>query len=205
MKPSLCLSLLFLTSLMPTLAHAEADAVAAKKQHGLIGSNYRLQPLDIIQINIFQEPDLSTEARISSDGSVTLQFIGNVTLGGKTVHEATELIKKRYYDEEILTNPQVTINLLSYTERRAYVHGQVLKPGPVVIPPEETMTLSQVISAAGGLSRIADKTIKLTRIDANGKKVVTKHELGDIMAEDPKAKDIVIMDGDTIFVPEDWF
>ncbi len=202
MKMNTNLILLF-ACLLPSLTFAETPGAPnpANKQGGLIGSNYKLHPLDVIQVTVFQEPDLTAEARLSQDGKITLALIGEVHVGGKTVGEARDLIRKLYYEGDILQNPQVTVNLLSYAERRVYVHGQVNKPGPVVIPPEETMTLSQAISAAGGVTRIADYDIVLTRVDAKGKKVVTEHELDDIL-DDTDTSDVVIHDSDTIFVRE---
>ncbi len=173
---------------------------AGSKTQGLIGLNYKIQPLDVIQITVFKEPDLDREVRVAQDGSVTLPLIGKVNIEGMTMHDATTLITE-LYDRDYLVNPQITLNLLSYTERRAYVHGQVNRPGPIIIPPEETMTLSQVVSAAGSRTRLASNTIRVTRTGKDGKKKVFELQFDEIL-EDPEAKDIVIIDGDSIFIPE---
>lgn len=171
---------------------------SGKKGH--IGSNYILQPLDIIQVEVFQEPDLEKQVRVSQDGSIALPLVGKVSVAGLTVSDANNLITQ-LYERDYLVNPQVSLLLLEYTEQRAYVHGQVNRPGPVVIPPEEQMTLTQVISAAGGMTRLASDSIQLTRTDANGRKKVIEVSFDDIL-EDPDAKDIAVEDGDSIFVPE---
>ncbi|WP_309385750.1 polysaccharide biosynthesis/export family protein [Cerasicoccus frondis] len=183
---------------MPLLASAQNSA--ASKNRGLIGSNYTLQPLDILQMTVYKEPELEQQVRISQEGTIILPLVGKVHIAGMSINDATTLITD-LYNRDYLVNPQITLLLLSYTERRAYVHGQVNRPGPVIIPPEETMTLSQVISAAGSTTRLASDTIRVTRTDENGKKTVFELDFDEIL-EDPEAKDIIIMDGDSIFIPE---
>lgn len=190
--------LLLLVSILPTFGNAQE----ATKNVGLSGANYQLQPLDVIQVTVFQEPDLEQQIRISQDGGTKLQLIGEINLGGLTINQANKLITDRY-NRDFLVNPQISIELLSYTEQRAYVHGQVNNPGPVIIPPEETMTLSQVISAAGSMTRLASDKIRVTRFDDEGKKQVKTYYFDDIL-KDPAANDVVIQNGDSIFVSERW-
>lgn len=196
MKTITSLCLLFAALLVPALAQAQVAA----KTTGLTGSNYQIQPLDVLQITVFKEPDLEQQVRVSAEGAITLPLIGKVHVAGMTVPDTTTLITD-LYNRDYLVNPQINIALLSYTERRAYVHGNVHRPGPVIIPPEEVMTLSQVISAAGGRTRMASDTIKLTRTDKDGKKTTTEYDFDDIL-EDPQAYDITIQDGDSIVIPE---
>lgn len=198
MKRLTHLILLLLVGLMPALVSAQYSN--ASKNQGLIGANYTLQPLDVIQVTVFKEPEMDREVRVSQDGHITLPLIGQVHVAGMSIHDTTTLITD-LYNRDYLVNPQISLILLSYTERRAYVHGQVNRPGPVIIPPEETMTLSQVISAAGSTTRLASDTIRVTRTDKDGKKRVFELDFDEIL-KDPEAKDIVIMDGDSIFIPE---
>ncbi|MGE9295401.1 MAG: polysaccharide biosynthesis/export family protein [Puniceicoccales bacterium] len=189
---------LILVALLAASAAQAQDSLS--KKAGLAGANYILQPLDVILIKVFQEPELEQEVRVSGEGSITLPLIGKIHVAGMTVHDATRMITD-LYNRDYLVNPQVTLLLLSYTERRAYVHGQVNRPGPVIIPPEETMTLTQVISAAGSQTRLASDKIQVTRTDPDGRKRVITVYFDDIL-DDPQAKDIVIEDGDSIFVFE---
>ncbi|MEO0795308.1 MAG: polysaccharide biosynthesis/export family protein [Verrucomicrobiota bacterium] len=143
---------------------------------------------------------MEQQARVSGDGSITLPLIGKVHIAGMTLQDATTLITQ-LYDRDYIVNPQVSLLLIAYTERRAYVHGQVNRPGPVIIPPEESMTLTQVISSAGSRTRLASNRIQLTRVDESGRKKVIELYFDDIL-DDPKAKDIIVQDGDTIYIPE---
>ncbi|WP_269537694.1 polysaccharide biosynthesis/export family protein [Cerasicoccus fimbriatus] len=190
--------LLIIVSIFPALAGAQEST----KNIGLIGKNYELKPMDILRVTVYMEPDLEQEIRLSQDGTANLSLIGNTNLGGMSIKQANNHITD-LYNRDYLVNPQISLELMSYTEQRVYVHGQVNTPGPVVIPPEENMTLSQVISAAGSMTRLASDKIQLTRTDADGKKTVTIHYFDDIL-EDPASNDIIIKNGDSIFVSERW-
>lgn len=167
-------------------------------------SNYVIQPLDIFRMTVFQEPDLESEVRVAQDGTVVLPLIGSITVGGMTVVDVQQMITD-LYNRDYLVNPHVTLMMLQYTEQRLQVHGQVGRPGWVVIPPEEEMTLSQAISAAGGLTRLADGgDIRLKRVSPSGKSKVIRIDFDEIL-KDPEAKDIQVYDGDNIFVTERIF
>lgn len=169
-----------------------------------IPSTYIIQPLDIFRVTIFQHPDLLTEVRVARDGTVILPLIGKITVGGMTILDVQRMIQSMY-EADYLVNPHVNIMMLQYTERRIQVHGQVNNPGPVIIPPEETMTLSQAISAARGLTRLADaRDIRLKRAMPDGSHRVIRINFSEIL-KDPSAKDIEVFEGDDIFVTERIF
>lgn len=166
--------------------------------------NYIIQPLDIFRVTVFQEPDLESEVRVSKDGTVALPLIGKINVAGMTVLDAQHMIRE-LYNRDYLVKPHVTLMMLQYTERRIQVHGQVNQPGPVVIPPEEEMTLSQALSAAGGLTRLASSSnILVKRVDEQGKSKVIRIDFDEIL-KDPQAKDIKMREGDNIFVQERIF
>lgn len=146
---------------------------------GSVGSVYRISPNDLIHIKVYQEDDLETKLRVSADGSATFPLLGTVQLGGKSVDEATALIR-RELARDYLVNPQVNLVVLEYSKKRFTVLGQVFKPGSYEIPSEETVYFPQAIALAGGFTRIAKKSkVQVTRqiggsqttiyIDANSK------------------------------------
>ncbi len=194
-----------LSFLLTALAHGQSESAGGNSFSSTgLASNYVIQPLDIFRVSVFQEPDLQTEVRVAKDGSVVLPLIGKITVGGMTAIDAQKMIRD-LYNKDYLVEPHVTLMMLQYTERRIQVHGQVNKPGPVVIPPEEEMTLSQAISAAGGMSRLAaTSSVLVKRVDESGKSKVIRIDFDEIL-EDPEAKDIKVIDGDNIYVRERIF
>jgi protein involved in polysaccharide export with SLBB domain len=165
----------------------------------LASGNYRIVPSDVLEISVFQEEDMSTQQRVSKDGTITFPFLGRVKIGGMTVDQVsshlTQLLKKEY-----LVNPQVSVSILTYAPRRFSVLGQVQNPGSFEIPGEEVMTLPAAIAMAGGDTRIGDiKRVRITRVQA-GKTVTMK-----VNAKDPKNRDFEVFQGDVITVPESLF
>ncbi len=168
-----------------------------------IGSaDWVLQPQDLIRIQIYKEPDLSGERRISQEGTIELALVGRVELRNKTLRQAEALIRS-LYDKDYLVNPQVSLIVLEYAPRSVEVFGMVQTPGVVYFPKEEGMTLTGAISRAGSFTRLANKravTIRRTMPDG---KVET---LGPINVEDLTKGGATntwpLQQGDVINVPE---
>ena len=164
---------------------------------------YVLSPNDLVQMRVYQEEDLETKARIAKDGTVTIPLIGVVQIGGKTVEEATGLIRE-LLDKDYLVNPQITLTVTEYAKRRFTVLGQVQKPGTYEIPNEESVTLLQAVAMAGGYTRLANPgKITLTRVVGAQKTMLTLD--GRAMASDNSTKSFTVMPEDTITVAERIF
>jgi polysaccharide biosynthesis/export protein len=160
--------------------------------------NYVIVPLDVIHFRIIGEPETETEVRVASDGSVTLPYIGTVKVSGMSVAQARGLLFDKYA-QDFYVNPQIDMVIVSYKQRRVNVTGMVNKPGFVVFPPEEKMTLLGAIALAGDWSanRLASKTVKLIRNTENGE---TKTYEIDTTKVGPD--EWPLQDGDMIIVPE---
>ncbi|AYA62821.1 polysaccharide biosynthesis/export family protein [Alteromonas sp. RKMC-009] len=124
--------------------------------------SYKLAPDDVISVSVFGEPDLSLkEARVSSSGTIALSLIGQLTVKGKTISEAEQLIKNKYLDG-YLKKPDVTVTIVEY--RQFYVNGEVNKPGGYSF--REGMTIQRAITLAGGFTERASRsTVKLIKED----------------------------------------
>src|SRR5204863_7262878 len=108
--------------------------------------------------------------RIAKDGTSTFPLIGVVHLGGKTVQQATSMIRDALR-KDYLVNPQVTMSVIEYAKRRFTVLVQVQRHGTFEIPNEEYVTLLQAVAMAGGYTRLANRSgVTITRT-ASGKKV----------------------------------
>jgi protein involved in polysaccharide export with SLBB domain len=118
-------------------------------------SNYRLAPNDVLDFKVFQEPDLDAQVRIAGDGTTIFPLIGSVNLAGKTVAEATGLLRQRYLNG-YLVNPQISLIVQTYAKRGFTVLGQVQHPGPVELVGNQSVNLLEAIGMAGGYTRIAD-------------------------------------------------
>ncbi len=166
--------------------------------------SYKLTPLDVLNIKVFQEPDLDTVYKINADGNIVMPLIGAVKVGGLTVSDA-QLKIKELYEKDYLVNANITIFVTEYAPRRVYVIGQVLRPGEVLFPVEQELTLSRAIANAGGPSRIAKtRAINVKRKLADGTIRVFEVDL-DAILNDKSATDFPLRDNDTIEVKESAF
>jgi protein involved in polysaccharide export with SLBB domain len=131
-----------------------------------------------------REPESQREVPVflvRPDGSFSFPFIGRVEAGGRTPDAVAADISKRL--AKSLANPQVTVNIATSPSDRAYVGGEVRRPGPLDLT--GGLTLQQAILYSGGLLTTADK-----------KNVV-------VVRETPKhVYDVYIVDYDYIFGPE---
>lgn len=166
--------------------------------------NYTLQPSDLVKVEVFQEPDLLKEIRISADGTVVLPLIGKIKIGGLTIEEAQRLIRE-LYDRDYIVNPQVNLLILEYNPRFVQVLGQVNRPGFVAIRPEKGLTLVEAIAGANGFTRLGKKNaVRLKRKDKDGTIIFMKVDVEKILRA-PEIEDIDLQEGDVIFVDEKIF
>lgn len=185
------------TPQMTAQDYANASSTVAQPS-----STYRLRPLDLLEVKIFQEPDLDKVVKISADGSIVMPLIGQVYLAGLSVQDAQQRIKE-LYEKDYLVTAFATILIVEYSAQRVHVIGQVFRNGEVRFPPEEPMTLSKAIADAGGPTRLADmRNIKVKRKMADGSVKVFVVNLKAILGDATK-RDFPVYDGDTIEVPED--
>src|SRR5512133_2034351 len=85
---------------------AHGQATAADKPQTILG------PGDVIRVTVYQNPDLTTEARISELGQINFPLIGSVNVGNATVSAAEQRIAKMLRDGNFVLRPQVTVNVL---------------------------------------------------------------------------------------------
>src|SRR5262249_9250099 len=167
-----------------------------------VSGSYILSPNDLIQIEVFQEEDLRTSAKISKEGTTTLPRLGNVKLAGLTMGQATarltELLKKDY-----LVNPRVSMTVVSFSKKRFTVLGQVNSPGIKEMPDQESIDLLEAIGMAGGYTRIANPS-KITIKRREGANETVIQVDGKAMAKG-NGKGFQIKPGDTITVAESIF
>ncbi|HTQ32064.1 MAG TPA: polysaccharide biosynthesis/export family protein [Opitutaceae bacterium] len=176
-------------------------AAADDSTHGDNKSSYKLRPLDLLKVEVFQEPDLEREVRVSKNHTIVLPLIGTIDLTNMTVHDA-ELQVTELYGRDYLVNPQINITVMEYAPRSLNILGAVNSPGSVVIPPEQDLTLVDAIAHAGGFSRLANRTkVSLTRTLPSGEVQHFTVNADQLISGDT-ARQWIMHDGDVVFVPE---
>ena len=153
---------------------------------------------DTLRITVFQNPDLTVEARISENGQVNFPLIGNVVVGGSTVGVAEQKIAKLLRDGGFVLRPQVSIQLAQIRSSMVSILGQVLKPGRY---PIETVgsKASEMIAAAGGVAPGGADVVTLVGT-RNGRSIKLDIDLPAILQSGKSELDIPVDNGDIIYV-----
>jgi polysaccharide biosynthesis/export protein len=155
----------------------------------------RLGGGDLIEVSVYNVPELSTKARIGNSGDVYLPLIDYVHVGDLTVDEAQSLIEKRLGDGGFVRNPHVTIFVDESASQGVTVLGEVNKPG--IYPDLGDHKLYEIISEAGGFSPAAARKVSIIRHNQpNSIHVVLPRNLGDDMSGN-----VDVLPGDTVTVP----
>ncbi len=187
------------------LAAASAPAAATpEKTPARRVANYKLRQMDLVKIQVFQEPDLDRELRVSRDYTIVVPLVGAVDIRGLTVRE-TEMLLTELYRKDYLVNPQINITVTEYASRTVNVLGAVNSPGSVSLPPEKELGLLDVIARSGGFSRVANRSkVSLTRPQANGE---TENFIinADQLVNGDNASRWLVQDGDIVYVAEKVF
>ena len=165
-------------------------------------AGYRLASNDTVNIQVFQEDELQTTARIGKDGSIPFPLVGTISLGGRTVPEAAAAVSLALKD--YLVHPQVALRIADYSKKRFTVLGQVNRPGTFDLPDESPLTLLEGIGLAGGYSRIANPSkVIVKRRGPGGEQVF--HLNAKQMAKGSTVPSFQILPGDTVVVEESLF
>lgn len=197
-------ALFFALLVAPAAAQTEAPGGGGAADATVtVSSTYELAPYDVIDVSVYNEEDLHTRTKLGSDGTAILPLIGTVSLAGKTVAEANEMITKKYADG-FVKDPHILLTVLEYRKSTFSILGQVIRPGIYEIPEGTHMSIVDAILLAGGFTRTAAQNgVKVKRM-VKGKAIVFKVHAGS-MADDANVPPFEILPGDVIKVNESWF
>ncbi len=177
------------------------DNITAKTHKYLVHSG------DILKIEVFEEPDMSTTLRVTDEGILSHPIIGDINVKGLNIQEVEKILEDQLRDG-YLKMPKVTVRLAfdlmeQSKEKEVYVFGNVKKPGIIPIAGEYLTVLEAIFKAGGFAEFAASHRTKVVRTEdgvektiwVNLKKVQQGH----------KAFDIILKPGDVVVVPESFF
>ncbi|ABB73550.1 polysaccharide export outer membrane protein [Nitrosospira multiformis ATCC 25196] len=159
--------------------------------------DYPLGPGDILRIQVFQNPDLTTETRVSESGSITFPLVGALEVGGLSVASAENKLAAALKKGGFIKQPQVTIVLLQMRGSQVSVLGQVNRPGR--FPLETLSRVSDMLAAAGGTTPLGDDFAIVTGT-RNGQAFRKVIDIPALYLEERSDEDIILAGGDTIYV-----
>lgn len=173
-----------------------AYGVIPTPSEGRLSQDYRIGPLDVLDVTVLQEPDLSAKAiAVDGFGNVNLPLIGDVTAAGKTPGALSREIAAKY-GERYLRNPQVSVIVSKPVAQKVVVQGEVVQPGVYQI--EGPTTLLGALALAKGETQIASLNEVVVFRTINGRRMGAVFDVRSIrsgQSEDPeiRSNDLVIV------------
>ena len=158
---------------------------------------YVIGPEDVIDINVWKEPDMTRIVPVRPDGKISLPLINDVQAAGSTPQQLAADVTKKL--RKFITEPQVTVIVTAINSQRVFVVGEVLRAGAFPLIPG--MTVLQALASAGGFTTFADvKKIHVMRL-VNGKHVEMPFNYREVLKGDNPDQNIKLEPGDTVVVP----
>jgi len=177
------------------------QATTSDQSHGppasrAVDARLHIGPGDLLELAVFDVPELAQVIRVSDTGSATLMLLGSLHLDGLTAAEAQALIEYRLRQGHFILDPHVSLIIREYGTQGVSVLGEVKKPG--VYPVLGARNLLDIISEAGGTTLFAGP-------QATVKRRASQETLTASLSNDPAellARDIELRPGDTVIVPK---
>jgi polysaccharide export outer membrane protein len=182
----------------PAIGSAETPANQPdSKKPAPVDPSYIIGSMDILEIQVWKEPDFSRQALVRPDGKITLPLIGDLHVSGMTTMTLKELLTEKLKD--FIDSPEVTVILVESHSKNFYIIGKITQPG--TYPLMKDMTVLQAISVAGGLGEWADSdSIRIIR-KSGGKEKILHFDYKEVISGKNLEQNIVLQPNDTIVVP----
>jgi polysaccharide export outer membrane protein len=160
-------------------------------------SELRIEPGDLLSINVYDTPEFTNSYRVDPAGDLTIPLCGKVNVRGLTLTEAAKRLEDAFKDRQILNQPQVNLDVQQYAGQYVTVTGEVAIPGRVaLIAPTR---LGEILAEAGGVTPLAGAHIKIRHGNddaASEEEVPYSRSQGN-----RETASILVRPGDSVLVP----
>jgi polysaccharide export outer membrane protein len=153
---------------------------------------------DTVRITVFQNPDLTTETRISERGTITFPLIGEVAIAKLTPAGAEARIAEQLRVGKFLLKPQVSLNVVRVRSRQVSVLGQVARPGRYALD-DTSSNLTDILALAGGISPNGDDNVTVM-VRRNGKTARLEINVPSMYRTGDLSRNLQLESDDTVFV-----
>ncbi|MGA2903198.1 MAG: polysaccharide biosynthesis/export family protein [Candidatus Korobacteraceae bacterium] len=172
---------------------AQASQAASDNPKVAASGSLLLGVGDLVEMTVYNVPELTIKTRISSSGDMYCPLIGYMRVAGQTTEEAQAAIEKRL--SEFVKSPHVSLFVSEYASQGVSVLGEVMRPG--VYPVLGQQHLFDLLSAAGGLTERAGRSLTVTHRGDPDKTVTIALPRN---LDDNSETNVAVFPGDTIIV-----
>jgi polysaccharide biosynthesis/export protein len=159
---------------------------------------YPLGTGDVVRVIVFQQPDMTTETRVSETGTITVPLLGAVPVGGVTAKRAEERIGAMLKYRGLVSNPQVVVTVMQFKSRQVSVLGLVHRPGRYALE-EGIYRLSDVLALAGGALPEGAEVVTMVRV-VDGKSQRYEVDFPSLFRSGDFSRNPEVLAGDSLYV-----
>ncbi|MGD0921443.1 MAG: polysaccharide biosynthesis/export family protein [Terriglobia bacterium] len=160
-------------------------------------ADYVIGAEDVLDINVWKEPEVSRTVPVRPDGKISLPLLNDVQAAGLTPMQLGSVITERL--KKFIAQPQVTVIVITINSQRVYVQGEVNRGGAVPLMPN--MTVLQALSSAGGFTQFANQKQIYVLRNEDGKQLRFPFNYRQAIQGKDGTQNILLKPGDTIVVP----
>jgi polysaccharide biosynthesis/export protein len=160
---------------------------------------FTIGPEDVLGVLFWRDQDMSGDVTVRPDGMITLPLVRDVKAAGLTPTELADRIQAAV--REYVTDASVTVVVRQMNSRKAFITGEVVRPGAYPLG-SSSMTVMQLIAVAGGLTEFAQtRKISVMRVEA-GRTTTFAFDYKNVAGGKTPEQNMVLKPGDTVVVPE---
>lgn len=167
-----------------------------------LATAYKIAPLDLLDIHVYMEPDLSKTIRVSPNGTINYPLIGETEAAGLSPFELEKKLAEKL--KTYVINPNVSVDMKELHSRRVAILGEVAKPGLYDIPGDKGLSVVEAIATAGGFTKFASPNATRIVRTIDGKQSNINVPVNDI-TKGQIDKDVQLKPDDVVFVPQTMF
>lgn len=181
----------------PVKASDAAKPADTAKLAELVPAGYIVGDSDVIRVNVWKEPEVSQTVVVRTDGNISLPLINEVKVSGMTPLQIQDMVAEKL--KGFLNNPQVTVTVIEIRSKRAFITGEVSRPGTYSLNAQTTVL--QLIAQAGGFTPFAKKDSIVVLRTEDGRQSRLKFRYKEVVQGKKTEQNIALHPGDTVVVP----
>jgi polysaccharide biosynthesis/export protein len=178
-------------------ATGTAKSADVAKPAESVPSGYIVGDSDVLHVNVWKEAEVTQTVVVRTDGNISLPLINEVKVSGLTPLQIQELVAEKL--KSFLNNPQVTVTVTEIHSKRAFITGEVVRPGTYSLNAETTVL--QLIAQAGGFTPFAKKDNIVVLRTGDGQQMRLKFKYKEVVQGKKTEQNIALHPGDTVVVP----
>jgi polysaccharide export outer membrane protein len=176
---------------------ADNKTTDAAKLPEIVPSEYIVGEADVLRVNVWKEPEVSQTVIVRTDGNISLPLINEVKVSGLTPLQIQNMVAEKL--KGFLNNPQVTVTVTDIRSKRAFITGEVARPGGYSLNAQTTVL--QLIAQAGGFTPFARRDGIVVLRTEEGKQLRLKFKYKQVVQGKNTEQNIALHPGDTVVVP----